>query len=1231
MIHQIWAWRQEERRMWIAGLVGVCAVALGATHPPRAGKLRGRRYRRTKTALALCALSLAYAVDPASPATPPHSYPGEEVAETHAAYAPRPADLDLEDEAQTAAGVSSGVILGWGDQVVGVDLSRGFVAVAGGAYHSLGLKADGSIVGWGDNEYGQTSTPAPNTGFIAVAAGASHSLGLKADGSIVAWGCGDPDNYGQCNVPTPNSGFIAVAAGAFHSLGLKADGSIVAWGCGDPNTNYGQCNVPAPNSGFVAVAGGGSHSLGLKSDGSIVGWGFGGYGQTNVPTPNSGFVGIAAGANHSLGLKSDGSIVAWGWNGSGQTNPPGGPNTGFIRIAAGYAHNLGLKGDGSMVAWGCGSYNYGQCSVPSPNTGFSAVAAGGYHNLGLKADGSIVGWGDNESGQSNVPAPNTGFVAIAMDGYHSLGLKADGSVVGWGSNGYGESNVPAPNTGFIEVAAGFYHSLGRKADGSIVAWGSNAQGQTNPPPGGPNTGFIAVAGGGVHSLGLKADGSIVAWGCGQPNTDYAQCNVPAPNTGFIAVAAGGVHSLGLKADGSVVAWGAGGPGQSGWPHYGQSVVPAPNTNFTAVAASADYSLGLKGDGSIVGWGANHSGQTNVPAPNADFIAIAGGQFHGLGLKSDGSIVGWGDNYYGKFSIPAPNTGFIAVAAGSYHSLGLKKDSDSDRVPDVSDNCPKVANRMQSNVDADTKGDLCDPCPALASDICNTAGSAAKEFSPVTGGVLQTPDAALSLAIDPGDVGGDVTISVTEMRVESPAVDILFGSGTGLGSTIAVYNFEPDGQTFNGPVTLTIAQDVSERTPAQRARLTLYFFDAPTQLFVPIPGKMCAVVENPVGVFTATCTAEITHFSTYAMVAPLDTDGDGVFDSFDGMVDNCPTAANPLQEDSDFDGIGDHCDPPAAPFTDPLGGGKNRFVSLTVPPAVTSGPGPLTALRVRLVELQNPVPPNAPQFPAPDFSAYESATCGDAGGCVRWVGPPVTALESQDSPGIGNFHGARLQCTPHYHDWGGEGLVHITGGEIVPSSLYDAEHLSAICMGNEDTCQAVSAPITLTTARSGDIASPFNPPSTTTQPDGLDVAALVAKFKNLPGAPLRAAAQLQANVPDLNGDVDALDITADVDAFKGYAYAHNGPCPCPPQVSCNDVPCANASVCSGGTCVKTCSGGANNALPCINNKHCNYCAGGSFDGLPCDPAAMNPCPGGTCSSDGVCGSGFCRDRCGRCSP
>jgi len=60
--------------------------------------------------------------------------------------------------------------------------------------------------------------PEPNSGYIAVEAGYNHSLGLKADGSIVAWG----DNFfGQCTLPSPNSGFVAIAAGYEHSLYLR--------------------------------------------------------------------------------------------------------------------------------------------------------------------------------------------------------------------------------------------------------------------------------------------------------------------------------------------------------------------------------------------------------------------------------------------------------------------------------------------------------------------------------------------------------------------------------------------------------------------------------------------------------------------------------------------------------------------------------------------------------------------------------------------------------------------------------------------------------------------------------------------------------------------------------------------------------------------------------------------------------------------------------------------------
>jgi alpha-tubulin suppressor-like RCC1 family protein len=185
----------------------------------------------------------------------------------------------------------------------------------------------------------------PRTPISSLPAGGDHSLGLKADGSIVAWG----DNIlDQNNVPSPNTGFTAIAESPyFHSLGLKADGSVVAWG-----SNFmGEADVPAPNTGFTAIAGGTFLSLGLKIDGSIVAWGDDRL--TNIPAPNADFVAIAAGSN-SLGLKVDGSIVAWGSHPSTQGRFPF-PNTGFVAIAASRGQRLAIRlqpgdfdGDGSV-------------------------------------------------------------------------------------------------------------------------------------------------------------------------------------------------------------------------------------------------------------------------------------------------------------------------------------------------------------------------------------------------------------------------------------------------------------------------------------------------------------------------------------------------------------------------------------------------------------------------------------------------------------------------------------------------------------------------------------------------------------------------------------------------------------------------------------------------------------------------------------------------------------------
>lgn len=298
-------------------------------------------------------------------------------------------------------------------------------------------------------------------------------------------------------------------------------------------------------------------------------------------------------------------------------------------------------------------------------------------------------------------------------------------------------------------------------------------------------------------------------------------------------------------------------------------------------------------------------------------------------------------------------------------------------------------------------------------------------------------------------------------------------------------------------------------------------------------------------------------------------------------------------------------PPAAPLPEPAPIAKNRSLALWIAPFPTAAPTAEGALRITLLDLQNPSPANNPGSPPPNFSAYESGpTCSDPNGCVRWVGMPFPYLEQSSNPQSESFRAARLQCTPHYHNWSGEGLFHVIGAEIMPSSTYDVQLVPIECAGAESTCPSISAPLHIATGRFGDVASPFNPPSTSTQPDSLDIVALVDRFRSVPNSPSKLRAQLQPNNIEPNKDVDALDIVAGLDAFRGYAYPFNGPCPCPSTVVCNAAPCAAPGACPNGTCVRT-------------------CLGGSKDGNPCEDDAN--CP------QGICATGFCRDRCKRCTP
>jgi len=188
----------------------------------------------------------------------------------------------------------------------------------------------------------------------------------------------------------------------------------------------------------------------------------------------------------------------------------------------------------------------------------------------------------------------------------------------------------------------------------------------------------------------------------------------------------------------------------------------------------------------------------------------------------------------------------------------------------------------------------------------------------------------------------------------------------------------------------------------------------------------------------------------------------------------------------------------------------------------------------------------------------------------FVGPAIQAPEEDSSQAGLTFTAASLQCDPFFHDWSSEGVIAVFGAEIVPSSEYVVQRADALCPDLADE-GCWSAPVTITTAKFGDVAPLFDNPGNPPQPDFGDIAAVVEKFLASEGAPLKAMAQLQPNRPFPDRAISFKDIAADVCAFLGTPYSECVPdatlCPCPSGVTCNATSCVNDNDCSGGYCIE----------------------------------------------------------------
>ena len=316
--------------------------------------------------------------------------------------------------------------------------------------------ANGSIISWGDNTYGQlgnnsltsASTPSSTNTIsnikVMVNGNRFFQIALKNDGTVWSWGNNTYGELGLGNtsiakIPTKInslSNIIDISAGNENGYALKSDGTVYAWGHNDlgqlgvgDNSDRSTPTIIPNLTNVKAISAGDYHTLFLKNDGTVWACGTGTLGSlgnginnnSNIPVQVSNLLNvklIKAGFAHSIILKNDGTVWTWGFNNSGQLGNGNTTNsnvpilvnslTNVIDVKTGDGHCVVLKSDGTIWNWGFG--NWGCLGNNTTTNSFipvqvqgltnvNEVYAGPYHSIAKKQDGTYWVWGRNEVSQ----------------------------------------------------------------------------------------------------------------------------------------------------------------------------------------------------------------------------------------------------------------------------------------------------------------------------------------------------------------------------------------------------------------------------------------------------------------------------------------------------------------------------------------------------------------------------------------------------------------------------------------------------------------------------------------------------------------------------------------------------------------------------------------------------------------------------------------------------------------
>lgn len=176
-----------------------------------------------------------------------------------------------------------------------------FDAASGGGF-SVAVLEDGTVYTWGNNLSGElgdggAGPNAVNPGVLStvdavtqIAAGGGHTIALKDDGTVWGWGTNGSGQAGTgatSTVETPAqiaglTGIVAVDAGNSYSIALDDAGAVWFWGnnstgaSGQGPSGDATYTTPVQVSGIpvmTRIVAGSSHVLALSEEGEVWGWG----------------------------------------------------------------------------------------------------------------------------------------------------------------------------------------------------------------------------------------------------------------------------------------------------------------------------------------------------------------------------------------------------------------------------------------------------------------------------------------------------------------------------------------------------------------------------------------------------------------------------------------------------------------------------------------------------------------------------------------------------------------------------------------------------------------------------------------------------------------------------------------------------------------------------------------------------------------------------------------------